>query len=297
LGVSRSSRTPFWGFLVLATVAGLMSTALFFVVGRYRIPWLPGMSLLAAAGVVDTARRLAAQQWRATAWRVGLLAVPAVVLAWRPLTDPTPARWGHAQIELALANLAEGRLEPAIDALDDARALDADTAAHVARLLDAGVVHDRLASLVLLRLDRSRPLPLGPASDLDRARWFRQLPETRLRSRHLLEARLRSASDDPATRREWGAWWLGATSDPDARHRAAAEFARATRGPSGDLSAAVLLALLTCNSRPLAAWTLPPSDRHGPRLRLARAILRVRTCTYSRPCVRDARREKTCAGG
>jgi hypothetical protein len=267
LGVSRSARTAFWGFLVLATVAGLASTALFFVVGRYRIPWLPGVALLAAAGVVDTVRRLAARQWWATAWRIGLLAVPAAALAWRPLTDPTPARWGHAQIELALANLAEGRLEPAIDALDDARALGADTAARVADLIDAGVVHDRLASLVVLRLDR--PRSLAPATDLQRARWFRQLPETRSRSRRLLEARLRSAPDDPAARREYGAWWLGATADPEARRRAAAEFARAT----GDLSAAVLLALLTRDPHPLAAWTVLPNDRHAPRLRLARAIL------------------------
>jgi hypothetical protein len=274
LGLGRSARTPFWGFLVLVTVAGLASTALFFVVGRYRIPWLPGVALLAAAGVVDTVRRLAARRWWATAWRIGLLAVPAVVLAWRPLADPTPARWGHAQIELALANLAEGRLEPAIDALDDARALGAGAADRVASLIDAGMVHDRLASLIVPRLDRLRPL--GAAADLDRARWFRQLPETRSRSRRLLEVRLRTAPDDPAVRREWGAWWLGATADPTARQRAAAEFARATRHPSGDLSAAVLLALLTCDPRPLAVWSLPSSDRQAPRLRLARAILRAR---------------------
>ena len=66
LGLARPApdRTPFWWFLVLSTLGGLISTALFFVVGRYRIPWVPGLVLLAAAGVVDTSRRLAARRWK-----------------------------------------------------------------------------------------------------------------------------------------------------------------------------------------------------------------------------------------
>ncbi|HEX8203371.1 MAG TPA: hypothetical protein VF590_23040 [Isosphaeraceae bacterium] len=123
LGLVPALRTPFGRFLALATLGGLGSTALFFVVGRYRIPWMPGVILLASAGAVDSWRRVARGRWRSVAAGILLLAAPAGVLAWRPSTDPAPDRWGHAQIQLATADLGAGRLDPAIDALNDARAL------------------------------------------------------------------------------------------------------------------------------------------------------------------------------
>jgi hypothetical protein len=78
IGLARVPRTRFWWFLSLSTGLGLAATALFFVVGRYRVPWVPGLALLAAAGVVDLARLVKRGDWR------GLeLASPG-----RPCSDP-----------------------------------------------------------------------------------------------------------------------------------------------------------------------------------------------------------------
>jgi len=49
LGLTRTQRSPFWWFLAATTVVGLGSTAIFLVLGRYRVPWAPGLALLAAA--------------------------------------------------------------------------------------------------------------------------------------------------------------------------------------------------------------------------------------------------------
>jgi 4-amino-4-deoxy-L-arabinose transferase-like glycosyltransferase len=273
LGLGREERTPFWWFLVLSTAAGLASTALFFVVGRYRIPWVPGLALLAAAGAVDLARRGVRGRWRSAAARVLLLAATAVWLAWRPMADPAPDRWGHSEIELALAYLADGRLESAIDALDDARALGEGPTARAAELLAEGGVHDRLAALAA---DRSETYP---AADLDRARWLRQLPETRGEARWMLEATLRSHPGDPIALREWGAWWLGEPGDPEARRRALDALANA----GGDPSAAVLLALLGADPGPLERLRGGVPDRSRGRIRLARAILTHRPRRRDRP--------------
>jgi hypothetical protein len=272
LGLGRGERSPFWWFLVLSTGAGLATTALFFVVGRYRIPWIPGLALLAAAGLVDLGRRIGRREWWGVAWRVFMLALPAAALAWRPISDPTPDRWGHAQIELALAYLADGNLEPAIDALDDGRALGEGPAVRIASLLEAGPVHDRLASLVQSRLNPALPRPRG-ATELDRARWLRQFPETRAESRRLLETLLRSHPGNPAICREWGAWWLGEPTDLETRRQVRNAFALATRPPALDTSAAVLRALLDTDPRPLQNLSLSPSDRAQARARLARAII------------------------
>ncbi|HEY2157642.1 MAG TPA: glycosyltransferase family 39 protein [Isosphaeraceae bacterium] len=274
LGLGCEERTPFWWFLVLSTAAGLATTALFFVVARYRIPWLPGLALLAAAGAVDLARRVAHGRWRSAAARVLLLAAPAALLAWRPMADPAPDRWGHAEIELAMAYLADGGLESAIDALDDARALGEGPANRVAELLDAGPVRDRLAALVA---DRSGTTPgLRPPSDLDHARWLRQLPETRGEAGRMLEAILRARPDDPSALREWGAWWLGEPGDPSARGRAGAALNRARDRAGVDPSASVLLALLEADPGHLEGRAGGMTDRSRGRVRLARAILAQR---------------------
>ncbi len=49
LGLTRTQRSPFWWFLAATTVVGLGSTAIFLVLGRYRVPWASGLALLAAA--------------------------------------------------------------------------------------------------------------------------------------------------------------------------------------------------------------------------------------------------------
>ncbi len=269
LGLGCAGRSPFRRFLALSTVAGLATTALFFVVGRYRVPWLPGLALLGAAGVVDLARRVAGGRWRSAAVRLLLLAAPAAVLAWRPMPDPTPDRWGHAEIELALAYLAEGRLDSAGDALDDARALGEGPAGRVAVLLAEGPVLDRLRALVSDRLALAGGLIR--ATDLDRARWLRQLPESRAEARRLIESALLARPDDPAAWRERGAWCLGERDDPAARARARDALIRALGSPPGDASAAVLLALLDSDPSPLGPSS-PRPDRSAGRSRLARAI-------------------------
>ncbi len=270
LGLGREERTPFWWFVVFSTAAGMATTALFFVVGRYRVPWLPGLALLAAAGTVDLARRIALGRWKSAAARVLLLAAPAGLLAWRPMADPSPDRWGHAEIELAMAYLADGGLESAIDALDDARALGEGPANRVAELLASGPVHDRLAALTADRLGTTPGL--RPATDLDRARWLRQLPESRREARRILETILQARPDDPAALREWGAWCLGERGDPSARVRAAGALARAHSDPS----AAVLLALVEADPGRLDGLADGMNDRSRARLRLARAILSKR---------------------
>lgn len=271
LGLPRALRSPFGRFLVLSTAGGLASTALFFVVGRYRIPWMPGLILLAAAGAVDTWRRVAARRWASLAARMLLLAAPAAVLAWRPLPDPAPDRWGHAQIQLAMAYLGAGQLEPAIDALDDARALGPGPALRIRELLAEGPVHDRLATLGAPRPERAGAS--GREDALRRVRWLRLLPEGRDESRRRLEAARRADPGDRRIDREWGLWWLGEEETPAVRRRAAEGLARAARGPAGDPSAAIALALLTGDRRHLPHPPVSPPAVRPERLRLAVAIL------------------------
>jgi hypothetical protein len=277
LGLAHRPRSSFWWLLVLTTAAGLGSTALFFVVGRYRIPWTPGLLLLGGSGAVDLARRIRGHRWRPVAWRVVLLLVPAAVLAWRPLADPAPNYWGHALLTLAVADLGAGQLEPAIDALDDARALGPDPATRIHQIFSAGPARGMLSALIASRPRAERSPGGGPDSDLRLARWLRQFPDGRTESRRLLEDLLRADPDDPRALRERGAWWLGLPGDPDARRRAAEDLGRGARGRGGDPGAAVLLALLRKDPRLLP----PPNPRRATtdaglapaRLRLARAIL------------------------
>jgi hypothetical protein len=265
LARARRDRSPFWWFLVVATAAGLAATAAFFVVGRYRIPWVPGLLLLGAAGVVDLARRLAARRFREAALRVSLLVAPAAALAWAPTPVAAEDRWGLALRRQFKAYLASGQIDPAIDALDDARALGVRPMRNLAAMMAAGPEHDHWVSLLA---EVSHP----QVSDLVRARWLRQVPEGRAESRRLLEALLRAQPDDAAALREWGGWWLGAVRDPEARAQAVAAFRGAAA--AGDASAAIELALLTADPRALDLPSLSRAD--GPRLRVARAILAER---------------------
>lgn len=261
LGLGRKGRTPFWWLLTASTAAGFAPTALFFVVARYRVPWTPGLILLAAAGVVDFVRWAQRREFGAIGVRVILLGLPAAFLAWRPAPDPVPDRWGHAEIALALAELGEGRLESAIDALDDARAFSPGAASRVAEITAAGPVHDRIAAQVGLRRGAGR------VTRLRLARWLRQLPEGRAESRRLLEIALTESPDDPVALVESAAWWLSEPGEGP-RRRALEELERAARR---DLSAAILAAILARDARKLPRRTAPAA-----RLRLAQLILEVR---------------------
>jgi len=269
LGLERSARGPAWWLIAATTAVGLGSTAAFFVVGRYRIPWVPGLALLAGAGAVDLARRARDRRWRGLAVRVALLMAPAAALAWRPMPDPAPDRWGHAQIGLASAYLETGELEPAIDALDDASALGPGPAARVAALRAGSPIRAGLAA----RIGRASA---GERSPVRRARWLRQFPEGRGQALELLRLERYLHPEDPAPMRETGAWCLGQETDPQARSRAEGWFDRAARSAAGDPSAALLLALLTRDALRLPPGADPADGPAAVRLRLARAILAAR---------------------
>ncbi|SIO36778.1 4-amino-4-deoxy-L-arabinose transferase [Singulisphaera sp. GP187] len=265
-GLRRPDRSPFWWFLVLTTVAGLGSTVAFFVVGRYRLPWVPGLALLGAAGAVDLARRFRSRDWRGFALSVVLMA-PVAVLAWTPTAIPVEDRWGLGLRRLALASMRTDQLDRAIDALDDARALGSRPTAHLATMLAVGPEHD----LVARHVDEVRRSGLG--QELRLARLLRQIPEGRAEARRLLDAALRDVPSDPRARAELGAWWLGELQHADPRRRAAEELARAARGPDGDASAAILLALLTSDPSPLNRPADDNLARRSARWRIAWAIL------------------------
>jgi hypothetical protein len=271
LGVARRERTPFWWFLVLSTGAGMATTAVFFIVGRYRVPWFPGLTLLAGCGLADAFRAVAERRFLALGARLALLGIPAAVACWWPLDDPAPDRWTHQEHILALAYLNDGQLDPAIDACDDAQALGPKPAARIRALLAPGPVNDRLAGLISAARSRATPAP-GVAPEVQLARWYRQRPETRAESRRLLDDRLGAAPDDRAARRESGAWWLGEANPV----LAMSELALAAAGPSTDPSASILLALL---SNDLARLPEAPALATAPqptRVRLARALLAAR---------------------
>ena len=265
MGLARSPRSPFWWLLTTTTLAGLLSTAAFFVVGRYRTPWVPGLALLAGAGIIDAIHLACAGRWGGLAGRIALLAMPAAALAWRPMPDPAPDRWGHAEIGLALAYASAGELDPAIDALDDACALGPGPAARVAALRAGSPLRDQLVAEI-------NTAWTGERNALRRARWLRQFPEHRAESFRLLELELYLHPDDPATHHELGAWWLGRGDDPAARRRAAASLAKTGRDPS----AAPLLALLTSDPQSLNIPAAAASPL-ATRLRIATAVLRGRT--------------------
>ena len=191
LGLARVPRTRFWWFLSLSTGLGLAATALFFVVGRYRVPWVPGLALLAAAGVVDLARRFRLGDWRGLAWRLGLLGLPAVLLSWRPQADPVPTRWGNQLIAMALADLRADQIDAAIDALDLARASSPEMAERVRQMSKDGPFHDLLVETIYRELSKSSNLPAGTRATIRQGRLLRQLPERSAQARSLLESILR----------------------------------------------------------------------------------------------------------
>jgi hypothetical protein len=265
VGLARRPRTPFWWFLGLATGLGLAATAAFFVVGRYRVPWGPGLVLLAAAGVVDLIDRVRLGDGRGLAWRLGVLGLPAAVLSWRPQADPVPTRWGNQLIAMAVADLRAGQLNPAIDALDLARASGPATAESVRQHVEMGPFHDLLREAIDRQLGRVARSNAAPGTDaaIHQGRWLRQLRERSSRARSLLEASLRARPDDVPALREWGAFLLSWPEQPGDRTRALHALERASRGPGGDYWATLFLALATSHpellERPAAVDVAAPS--------------------------------------
>jgi hypothetical protein len=276
VGLLRVPRTRFWWFLSLATGLGLVATAVFFVVGRYRVPWVPGLALLAAAGLVDLIKCFRLGDWRGLAWRAGLVGLPAALLSWRPLADPAPARWGNQLVALALADLRAGQLDPAIDALDLARASSSHAADRVRELSVDGPFHDLLFAEVQRAFGRSEVSADGTSASIRQARLLRQLPERSAQARSLLEARLQANSADAAANRELGALllsWPRAASD---RTLALQALQRGSDGARGDLRATLLFALAT--SRPQLLNRAAPEVGSSEKMlmTLVRAVLASR---------------------
>ena len=262
IGLTRTDRGPFWWFLSTTTVVGLITTAVFFVLGRYRVPWTPGLALLGAAGAVELARQVKARRWRGVAWRVLLVAAPVLALAWWPEVDPDPERWGYFQLALMVAYTQGGDLDAAIDALDDARAAASRVAASTT-LLAQGWIHNQLAALVGRRWAETSK---APESALALARLARTVPETHALAGRLLDQVEHDQPESRALWRERGGWWLGRQhEDPSARRRAIEAYRRA----EGDPSARVTLALLTADPGLL----VPDPAIRPERIRLARILI------------------------
>jgi hypothetical protein len=276
----RSERTPFWWFLSLSTLAGLASTALFFVVGRYRIPWVPGLALLAAVGATDVARSVAARCYGALAWRLGLVALPVGILAWAPTAETmSPGRWALFYVKMFTAYESAGRLDEALDAIDDGRALDPRTARAYETSINGFVAREQKERIAValgrqIGAERERG-----GSDIEhvirKARWLRFLPDEpgRDESRRLLEDGLKTEPADPRLHRELAAWWLGEWRDPEARTRALAELRLAASGAAGDPGATIMLALLTGEKNQLARLPAGTWSLDQPRRRMARAAV------------------------
>jgi hypothetical protein len=129
----------------------------------------------------------------------------------------------------------------------------------------------------------------GVAPEVQLARWYRQLPETRAESRRLLDVRLSDAPDDRAARRESGAWWLG-EANPGL---ALSELTLAVAGPSPDPSASILLALLSNDPTRLPEAPTLATAPQRTRVRLAQALIAARRQTQSSiPRGNGARRSK-----
>jgi 4-amino-4-deoxy-L-arabinose transferase-like glycosyltransferase len=279
VGLTRRDRTPFWWFLSAVTVPGLVSIACFYVVGRYRVPWSPGVALLAAAGLVELWRAFRAHEWRAMAWKLVLVAAPVAFLAWRPEVDPDPDRWGYYQFAIVVAYLQAGDLDAAIDGLDDARAAQPRSEASTV-LNGPGALHDQWKTAVGRAWEAA---PKDPSSLLTLARLARVVPETHAMGGRLLDELASKQPDNPALWRERGGWWLARQpEDSESRQKAIEAFRRA----SGDPSARICLALLTSDLSLLNEETASRPDR----VRLARAVIQARQGSRGRHSSAPARR-------
>jgi hypothetical protein len=276
IGLGRVPRTSFWWFLSPATGLGLAATALFFVVGRYRVPWVPGLALLAAAGVVDLTRLVRLGDGRSLAWRLGLLGLPAVFLSWRPQADPVPTRWGNQLIAMALADLRADQVDAAIDALDLARALSPEMSEKVRQMSTDGPFHDLLVATIYRELSKSSNLPAGIRANINQGRLLRQLPERTSQARSVLESILRLIPNDPTANREWGAFLLSWPVESLDRDHALENLERASQVPEADDRATLLLALTTSNPAILRRSAVVTGGDRNHLTILVRAMLASR---------------------
>ena len=270
VGIPSAYRSSFGRWVVVTTAVGLGSTALFFVVGRYRIPWIPGLAMLAGVGLVELTRLAKCRRIRSLLWRVGLVLLPMSALAWRPMADPAPERWGHSLISLAVAEMNEFQLEATIDALDDTRTLGGGPALRVEQLLSNGQVHARMAKMIDTRMKTHFP---GRRDYLSLARALRQIPEGRAESRRILDILAIERPDDAAVLRESAAWHLGRSEDLHSRNLAIEHLTQAAHRPQPDASAVVLIALAQKDPAYLELLKTKASDPKFARVRLAKAVL------------------------
>jgi hypothetical protein len=287
IGLARVPRTDFWWFLNLATWIGLAATALFFVVGRYRVPWVPGLVLLASAGTVDLWRQVQNGDWKGLAWRLGVLGVPAAFLCWHSQADPVPTRWGNQLLALGVADLRAGEVDNAIDSLDLARASSPAMATRLRELSNDDALHDLLREAIYRELGKSSNAARGIRGTIHQARLLRQLKERTALARSLLEAAIQSRPDDAMANREWGALLLFSPERPTDRARGLESLEMASRNPGADTQATLFLALATGNSKVLNRLTVAKHDKLNRLTSLVRAMLASRSADRPRVAPAD----------
>jgi hypothetical protein len=172
-----------------------------------------------------------------------------------------------------------GRLDDALDAIDDGRALDPRTARAYETSINGFVAREqkeRIAGKLerLLGVERNAGVA-DMGSVVRKARWLRFLPEDpgRTESRRLLEEALKRAPVDPRLYRELAAWWLGEWRVPEARTRALDALRHAAIGRRGDPGAMVMLALMTGERGVLTRLPTGSGRLDQPRERMARAAV------------------------
>ena len=272
IGLARVPCARFWWFLSLSTLLGLVATAFFFVVGRYRVPWVPGLVLLAAVGAVDLARLLRRGAWGGVLWRLGVLGLPATLLSWRHQPDPVPTRWGNQLIALALADLRADRLDAAIDALDVARASSPETAARIRELSADGPFRDLLREVVYRELGKSANSKGVFRETVGQVRLLRQLQE-RCAGAFPDRCELTVELHQCAANRELGILLLSWPDQRADRVTALEALERASRAPGGDLRATVFLSLATGDRGRLSGLTVSALESRHFLVRLVRAML------------------------
>jgi hypothetical protein len=172
-----------------------------------------------------------------------------------------------------------GRLDEALDAIDDGRALDPRTARAYETSINGFVAREQKERIAATLERRIGAEPETDGSSIEHvirnARWLRFLPDEpgRAESRRLLEEAVKTEPADPRLHRELAAWWLGEWRDPEARTRASEELRHATFGPAGDPGAMVMLALMTGERGLLARVSTGSWLLDQPRLRMARAAV------------------------
>lgn len=187
-------------YLTAATL--LLSVALAFVFSRYRLPAVPALALLAAAGLRDAWLRARAGKLRSLAPATLAVALVAVPVNW-----PAPAAWrggtGMAFSNLGAALAGQGRLDEAISQYEKALALTPDLVEGQLNLGSTLLVQGRVEE-ALPHLERAAALqPADAEIELQLAFAHERRGDraaARTRARHALELARRSGSPELAAR-------------------------------------------------------------------------------------------------